>query len=47
MRLRRRQRGADEHEQQGEREHLYLLSTILLPARARGNVIMHARNGAP
>ena len=45
--LRRRQRGADEHEQKAEREHVFLLHSMLLRVRARGNVIMHGRNGAP
>ncbi len=43
----RRESGARQDEQEAECEHVYLLETMLPPVRARGNVIMHGRNGAP
>ena len=45
--LRRRQCGAENHEQEAELRTPYLLLSMLLGVRARGNVIMHGRNGAP
>jgi hypothetical protein len=47
MRLRRHERGAYEHEQQAEGEHVYRLHSMLLGVRPHENVIMPARNGAP
>jgi len=45
--LRSDQKGADQHEQEAEREHEIFLLPMLLQVCARGNVIMHGRNAAP